>query len=81
MQADLVHLSKIMEEHGSETTLANASTSGIVYLQTAYQAVNNQTLFPNTDLEHELESRQGDCRGGFADMVREARSPKSECSI
>ncbi|WP_126416202.1 hypothetical protein [Trueperella bialowiezensis] len=79
--ADVLRLSKILEKRANGANLSDISTSEFVHLQVAYQTATSQILFPQADFKQELESREGDCRGGFSDMVRETRTPKSECSI
>ncbi|WP_216395868.1 hypothetical protein [Arcanobacterium phocae] len=78
---DMRRLSKILKERANEIDIAQASTFEIVYLQNAYQSVTGETLFPTDIIDKELTERAGKCRGGFKNMVRERRTPYSECSI
>lgn len=80
-QNDLIRLSKILEKRATKLILMNASTSELVYLQTAYEAATNRPLFSKSDFNNEIDARQGNCRGGFLNMVRETRTPDSECAL
>lgn len=78
---DVGRLLSILEARAREIDLDTASSLEIALLQAAYRAGANESLFVDSDVDKEFAVRQGNCRGGFKDMVREARVANSECSI